>query len=343
MNVAILGAGGIAQKMARTLKGMIAQGNEGVAMHSVASRDGEKALSFAREYGFEKAYGSYEEMLRDPDVDLVYVATPHSHHYEQMMMCLKHGKHILCEKAFTINARQAEEVLALAREKGLYVAEAIWTRYLPSRKMIDDLIAGGAIGKPRMVMANLAYVLDHVERMIRPELAGGALLDLGVYALNFAAMVLGKDVIDIQAVAQMHETGVDMQDSITLTFAGGEMAVLCAAMNCAGDSRGVVYGTKGTLTADNINNPGVITVVPYLKAEETRTYPVPKQITGFEYQVQAAVDAIERGQVECEAIPHDETIRIMKLMDDTRHLGLPVPKRINGQTKPPDPVDPAFF
>ncbi|MFH1511735.1 MAG: Gfo/Idh/MocA family oxidoreductase [Bacillota bacterium] len=318
MNVAILGPGGIAVKMAKTLAGMIAQGNEGVAMYAAASRDGEKALQFAREYGFEKAYGSYEEMLKDPDVDLVYVATPHSHHYEHMKLCLKYGKHILCEKAFTVNARQAEEVLAVARAKGLYVAEAIWTRYLPSRKMITDLIASGVIGEPRIVTANLAYVLDHIERMRKPELAGGALLDLGVYALNFASMMLGKDVADIQTTARMLETGVDMQDSITLTYAGGEMAMLCAAMNCAGDCRGVVYGTKGTLTADNINNPRIITVVPYLKSEETRAYPVPEQITGFEYQVQAAVDAIERGQVECEAMPHAETIRVMRLMDDIR-------------------------
>ncbi|MBN1777380.1 MAG: Gfo/Idh/MocA family oxidoreductase, partial [Clostridiales bacterium] len=250
MNVAILGAGGIAQKMARTLQGMIAQGNQGIAMHSVASRDMEKARSFTNEYGFEKAYGSYEDMLRDPDVDLVYVATPHSHHYEHMMLCLRHGKHVLCEKAFTVNARQAEEVLAAARRKGLYVAEAIWTRYLPSRRMIDDIIKSGAIGKPRMLTANLAYVVDHVERVRKPELAGGALLDLGVYALNFAAMVLGDNIADIQTTAQMADTGVDMQDSITLTFTGGEMAVLCTALNCAGDSRGVVYGTKGTLAAD---------------------------------------------------------------------------------------------
>ena len=318
INVAILGAGYIANKMARTLQGMIDQGNGDVAMHSVAARDGERALQFAREYGFEKAYGSYEEMLSDPDVDLVYVATPHSHHYEHMKLCLKHGKHILCEKAFTVNARQAREITELAQSKGLYAAEAIWTRYLPSRRMIDELIADDAIGTPYMLTANLAYVLAHKERMRRPELAGGALLDLGVYALNFASMVLGRDVVDIQSTAQMLDTGVDLQESITLTYAGGEMAVLCAAMNCRGDSHGVVYGTKGTLTADDINNPMVITVVPMDKPEDTRVYHVPEQITGFEYQVQAAVDAIERGEVECEAMPHAETVRMMQLMDDIR-------------------------
>lgn len=318
INVAILGAGNIAGKMARTLAGMIAQGSEAVAMYAVAARSGERALQFAKEHNFEKAYGSYEEMLRDPDVDLVYVATPHSHHYEHMKLCLAHGKHVLCEKAFTVNARQAEEITAMAREKGLYVAEAIWTRYLPSRKMIGELIAGGAIGTPKLVTANLAYVLEHVERMRKPELAGGALLDLGVYAINFASMVLGGDIVDIQTTAQMLSTGVDMQDSITFTYAGGEMAVLCVAMNCRGDSRGVVYGTKGTLTTDNINNPKVITVTPLNNPGEARIYNAPRQITGFEYEVQAAVDAIEQGKVECEAMPHAETVRVMQVMDDLR-------------------------
>lgn len=318
INIAILGAGGIAVKMSETLQGMIAQGNESIAMHAVASRDTEKAQRFAKEYGFKKAYGSYEAMLSDPDVNLVYVATPHTFHYEHMMLCLKHGKHVLCEKPFTVNARQAGEVFSLARQKRLYVAEAIWTRYLPSRHMIDEIINSGAIGQPHMLTANLSYVLSHKDRMNKPELGGGALLDLGVYVLNFAAMVLGKDVTDIQTAVQMMDTGVDMLESITLSFTGGEMAVLCAAMNCEGDNRGVVYGDKGTLMTDSILNPMVITVRPSDSSKETLTYQAPEQITGFEYEVQAAVDAIERGQVECEAMPHAEILRIIRLMDDIR-------------------------
>ena len=318
INVAILGAGNIADKMARTLAGMIDQGNTEIAMHSVASRDGDRALQFSKDHGFEKAYGSYAEMLRDPDVDLVYVATPHSHHFEHMKRCLEHGKHVLCEKPFTINAQQAQEITSMARDKGLYAAEAIWTRYLPSRRIIDELIASGAIGTPRMVTANLAFVLDYLERMQKPELAGGALLDLGVYPINFVSMVLGKNVVDIQSTAQMLDTGVDLQSGITITYAGGEIAVVCTAMNCCGDNRGVVYGTKGTLSVDTILNPAVITVTPKDTPAQTRTYQVPKQITGFEYEVQAAVDAIEHGDVECEDMPHAETVRVIKMMDDIR-------------------------
>ena len=318
INIAILGAGGIAVKMADTLNGMVAQGNQTLAPYAVAARDAARAAQFAHDHHFQKAYGSYEEMLADPAVQLVYVATPHSHHYDHIRLCLEHGKHVLCEKSFTVNARQAEEVTALAREKGLYLAEAIWTRYMPSRKMIDDLLAQGIIGTPRMLTANLAYPIDHAERIRKPELAGGALLDVGVYTLNFASMVFGDDIATVNSTVQMMETGVDMQDSITLTYKDGKMAVLCAATTCAGDRHGIVYGTSGTLEVDNINNPQRITVTLRDKPDEPLTYTVPAQITGFEYQVQTAIDAIGRGQVECEAMPHSETIRMMRQMDGLR-------------------------
>ena len=318
INIAILGAGNIAVKMAKTLAGMLAQGNTALRMYAVAARDAERAQQFAKEHGFAKAYGSEEEMLSDPEVNLVYVATPHSHHYEHMKRCLNHGKHVLCEKSFTVNARQAEEITNMARQKGLYVAEAIWTRYMPVRRMIDDLLTGGAIGVPRVLTANLAYPLAHIERMRVPELAGGALLDLGVYTLNFASMVFGDRVATVNSTVQMMDTGVDEQESITITYDGGEMAVLCASAAGAGDRRGVVFGTTGTLAADNINNPTTITVTPFDKPDEARTYAVPPQITGFEYEVQAALDGIANGKVECDAMPHAETVRIMRMMDGLR-------------------------
>lgn len=315
---AILGAGNIAQKMADTLAGMIAQGNQAISMYAVAARDEERAKQFAEKYGFEKAYGSYEEMVSDPAVDLVYVATPHSHHYEHMKLCLSYGKHVLCEKAFTVNAKQAEEVIALARSKGLYIAEAIWTRYMPFRKIVERMIADGAIGTPYALFANLAFPIRHVERMYNPQLAGGALLDLGIYAITFASMLFGDDVTSINSVVQMMDTGVDEQENITLTYADGKMAMLFASIKCSGDEHGVVFGTEGTLQIDTLNNPGKIIITPKQDREDVRTYAVPQQITGFEYEVQAAIDAIEQGKVECEAMPHSETIRIMQLMDTLR-------------------------
>ena len=155
-NVAILGAGNIARQMAKTLRLMKARGDK-VELYAVGSRDKARAEAFAQAEGFAKAYGSYEELLRDDGVDLVYIATPHSHHGEQIEQCVTHGKAVLCEKAFTATAAQAERALALAKEKGVLVTEAIWTRYVPMRRMLDELLVSGAIGTPRVLTANLGY------------------------------------------------------------------------------------------------------------------------------------------------------------------------------------------
>ena len=167
-NFAILGAGWIADVMSKTLAGM----REEVHAYAVASRSLEKAQKFAAEHGFEKAYGSYEQMLADPKVDLVYIAVPHSHHYQWTIASLNAGKHVLCEKAFAVNETQAKEMIDLARQKGLLLAEAIWTRYQPARRMIDDLIREGVIGRPEVVTANLDYYITHQERSVEPYLAG---------------------------------------------------------------------------------------------------------------------------------------------------------------------------
>ena len=154
MKIGILGAGHIAGTLANTMN-LMAE----VELYAVASRSLEKAQGFANQYGVQKAYGSYKEMVEDPKVELVYIATPHSHHYEHMKLCIEHGKHVLCEKSFTMNSRQAEEVRKMAQEKGVLAAEAIWTRYMPSRKMINDLVESGMIGKVSMLTANLCYVI----------------------------------------------------------------------------------------------------------------------------------------------------------------------------------------
>ncbi len=312
MNIAILGAGNIAHCMGRTLKGM-----EDATQYAVASRDLGKAEEFAKEYGFIKAYGSYEEMLQDEAVELVYVAVPHSHHYECVKLCLEYGKHVLCEKAFMSNAKQAKEVIELAKEKKCLLAEAIWTRYMPSRKMIQDTIESGAIGKVTSISANLDYVLTHVERMQKPELSGGALLDLGVYTINFAFMVLGTDVKNVVSSAVLSDQGVDLQNSIILTYTNGAMAHLHSNFQALSDRRGMIYGDKGFLEITNINNCEKITRydLDYQVVDEQL---VPEQITGFEYQVRACMRAIQNGEVECSEMPHKEIMRVMELMDSLR-------------------------
>lgn len=312
MKLAILGPGGIARSMAAAAAGL-----DEVELYAVGSRTYEKAKAFADKWGFEKAYGSYEEMLQDPQVELVYVATPHSHHYQYAKMCLEYGKHVLVEKAFTVNAAQAEELMGMARKKGLLLAEAIWTRYMPSRKMIDDLVAGGAIGTVTSLTANLGYVLPHVERMQEPALAGGALLDLGVYPINFALMVFHGEVEKVTSTAVMSPKGIDWMNSITLTFADGKMAVLHSNMLAQTDRQGVINGDKGYIEIQNINNCEEIRVFD-LDRKMTARYDVPEQINGYEYELLSCVKAIREGKTECPEMPHSEILRVMRLMDRIR-------------------------
>ena len=312
MKMAILGAGIIARSMAETINGM-----KEVTSYAIASRDYKKSEAFAKEFGFAKAFGSYEEMLSDPEVDLVYVATPHSLHYEHVKLCLNHGKHVLCEKAFAINSKQTEEMFALAIKKNLLLTEAIWTRYMPLRKTLDDIITSGVIGKVSMLTANLGYVSDHISRLIEPSLAGGALLDLGVYPLNFALMAFGNDIERVISTAVLTDKGVDAQNSITLVYKDGKMAVLNSTILSQTDRKGIISGSKGFLVAENINNCERIRVYD-LNRKELASYEAPKQITGYEYEVTACIKAIEEGKLECAAMPHAETLRVMRLMDSLR-------------------------
>ena len=314
MKVAILGAGNIAGTMATTMKGIK---DSTIVLYAVASRDKKKAEQFAKEYQIEKFYGSYEEMLQDDQIDLVYVATPHSHHYDHMKLCLNYGKHILCEKSFTINEKQAKEIFDLAKEKGVLVTEAIWTRYMPSRKMICDILTSGIIGKVHSLQANLGYELQNIERMIRPELAGGALLDLGVYPINFAMMIFGDNIKAMNSTAVMSEKGIDLMDSITLYWEDNKTAVLHATMMTPTDRRGVIFGEKGYLVVNNINNPESLEVYSG-EHELLKKYEIPKQITGYEYEVYACAEAIKAGRLECEDMTHEQTLAVMKIMDAIR-------------------------
>lgn len=312
MKFSILGPGGIANALAKAVQGI-----DGVESYAVASRNYERAEAFAKKWGFAKAYGSYEEMLEDPEVELVYVATPHSHHYMYAKMCLEHGKHVLVEKAFTVNAAQAKELAALSEEKHLLLAEAIWTRYMPSRKMIDEVVKSGVIGQVTSLTANLGYPLAQVERLQNPELAGGALLDLGVYPINFALMTFHGKVSGVNTTAVLSPKGVDWMNSMTLTFDDGKMAVLHSNMLAQLDREGVIYGNQGFIKVHNINNCEKIQVFD-LERKMTAEYMVPEQINGYEYEVLACKKAIENGAVECEEMPHSETIRVMELMDQIR-------------------------
>ena len=315
MRMGYLGAGNISGQMAAT----VARMGE-VENYAVAARDPERAREFAGRWGFSRAYGSYEELLADPDVDLVYVALPHSHHHRWTIAALEAGHHVLCEKAFAANERQARDMVACARERGLLLAEAIWTRYMPSRKMIDEIVSSGEIGEVTTVAANLGYRVDGSPRMSDPALAGGALLDLTVYPLNFASMVLGNGIRRIAASMVAAPTGVDGQDSVMIEYESGQMASLFSTMYAMTDREGQILGTKGFVTVENINNPQVIRVYASdgLTRELKREVAVPEQISGYEYELLSCKHAIEAGALECPEMPHAETLELMRQMDEIR-------------------------
>lgn len=312
LKVGILGAGHIAQKMATTLMGM-----KEAELYAVAARELSRAEQFADEFHAQKAYGNYEALADDPDIDLIYIATPHSHHFEPARMCLLKGKPVLCEKAFTANAREAEELIRIAQEKQVFLAEAIWTRYMPFSRTIRELTESGIIGKPMMLTASLGYPIAHKERIVRLELCGGALYDLGVYPINFALMTFGNDLEKITSTCMKNEAGVDMQNSITFTYRDGRMAVMQTTAFCASDRQGIISGDKGYLVIDNINNPQQA-VVYNTDHQETGRYTCPPQITGFEYQVLEAAEAIRQGAIEPASMPHAETLRVMRMLDSLR-------------------------
>ncbi|WP_372880486.1 Gfo/Idh/MocA family protein [Psychromonas sp.] len=312
MKIAILGAGSIARTMAYTMDKM-----DDVECYAVAARDHVRAKLFADEFGFEHAYGSYEAMVTDPEVELVYIATPHSYHHEHTRLCLTHGKHVLCEKAFMATAWQAEEVIQLARSRKLLLAEAIWTRYMPMRKILDEVVASGIIGDVYSLTANLGYVINHIPRLADPALAGGALLDVGVYPIHFASMLFKDKIKHIASSAVLTEEGVDAQNNIAITYEDGKMAVLHSSMMALTDRQGVIHGNKGFIAVKNINNCEAIEVYD-LKRNLIQQHQRPPQITGLEYQVEACIKAIRSGEVECPQMPHSEIIRISKLLDQLR-------------------------
>lgn len=312
MNVGIIGAGHIAEKAATTLAAM-----DDMTCLAIGSRSQEKAQAFAGRFGIERAYGSYEELLKDPDIGLVYIATPHSCHFEHARDAILAGKPCLVEKSFMTHATEAAAILALAREKGVFVAEAIWPRYMPVREIGRELLASGIIGEPKMVNASIAYNVSDKERILKPELGGGALLDLGVYLLTFVRMFFDSPVEKLNTTCIKAPTGVDATEDITMVLSDGTMASLQASAWCQGGNEAVVAGTTGYLLFDDLIHPTRISVCRKRHVVE-RVVEMPPEITGFEYQFRACRDAIEAGALEAPQMPHGEILYIMHLMDRLR-------------------------
>ena len=310
--VGTVGAGWIAEKAAITLGGL-----PGFRNYAIASRSEEKARAFAARWGVEKAYGSYSALLEDPDIDLLYVATPHSHHFDITRQALERGIPCLVEKAFMANRNQAQAIVDLSRRKKVFLAEAIWTRYQPAVQMVRDLLREGRIGEVRLITATLGYSMGNKERIMRADLCGGALLDLGVYALNFVRMFCDRPIVSIGSQCVKTPTGMDWSNAISIVLEGGVLANVQSSACCVGDNIGVIAGTEGNIIIDNINNPQTIRIngPDRVFQEELK---VPPQITGYEYQFIACRDALAEGLLEPPQMPLEETLYIMELMDGLR-------------------------
>lgn len=311
-NIGILGLGNIARNMARTVNLM-----EDVNLYAVASRSLEKAVKFKEEYFAEKAYGSYLELLQDERIDLVYIATPHSHHAQLIELAINNNKPVLCEKSFTTNLDQAKKVIELAHQKNIFLAEAIWTRYVPSRFIIEQLLDSGVIGNISLVESNLGYNVADKERIYKKELAGGALLDLTVYPINFSCMFLGSKIKNINSTVIKMGSGVDGIENVTFVYDNGILATFNTSVYSRLSRKGFIYGSKGYLEIENINNPEKISIYDE-QGELVEEIIPPEQITGFEYQVSACFEAIEAGEIEPKQMPHKEILRMMEIMDELR-------------------------
>ena len=230
-------------------------------------------------------------------------------------LCIEYGRPVLCEKAFTWTAEEAAEVLQLAKEKQVFITEAMWVRYMPMFRMLKETVDSGKIGAVTAVTANLGYALLHKERVTRPELAGGALLDLGVYTLNFATGLLGDEPERIETTMVRLITGVDKQEFVNLIYPNGVVAGLFNTMVSVTDRKGFIYGTEGHIEVENINNYEEFRIYNN-QYELTETIRRPEQLTGYEYEVRACHRALLNGQLECEEMPHVHTMRIMHMLDE---------------------------
>lgn len=313
INVAILGTGAIANTLAKAFSQ-----EENACLYAVGSRNLEKSKAFADTYHIPNAYGSYTDAINDKNVDLIYVATPHSMHYEQTREALLAGKNVLCEKPICVNAKQAEELFSLAKEKNLFLSEAMWTRFLPAVKTVQKLLSDGIIGAPKFLTASLAFNASDERRMTDPALAGGMLLDCGIYLITSSVLLFGKDFTDMTSNVILSDENVDLRSVTTLSYPDGKLATLLMLMDCEFEDRMMIGGETGYLAIDVPFNWQNIRVYDKNKAL-VETVELPAQTAGgYEYEVKAVCNAILNGEPYCKEAPPEEILFVLRKMDALR-------------------------
>lgn len=317
----VIGPGRIAAKFAEALSAV-----DGSELHGVASRSRARATAFADRYGAKASYHGYDDLAADDAVDAVYVATPHRFHFENVMLCLKAGKHVLCEKPLAVNETQAAEMVREARARGLVLMEALWTRFLPIYREVRAWLNNGRIGDVRLAHSAFSVQIgrDPNGRLLNMDLAGGALLDLGVYNIAISQWLFGSEPKAVGAVGYLGETGVDEIVSGTLDYGSGRMSQFVCGFLANMDNDLRIYGTRGQI---RIHDPfwGAVTATLTSRGNETTVSRSPAR-NGFEYQIAAVVECIREGRVESDVMPHAHSLANARLMDQIRSkIGLVYP------------------
>lgn len=308
----ILGCGNIAKKFATGLQAL-----DDAELVAIGSRSQENADRFADEFGGDRRHASYEDLASDHDVDAIYVAIPHPYHAENSILCLKNKKPVLCEKPFTLNKRQAEEVVAVSRAENVFLMEAMWTRFLPLMVRVRELLGGDAIGDVRMVQADFGF-RSNVKpegRLFNLALGGGGLLDVGVYAVSFASMILGSPS-SIASSAVIGETGVDEQAGIVFTYPDGQMAVLTCAVRTRTPHEATIMGTDGYIRLHSSFWNG--TKATLHRGADIEEIDEPYPGNGYNLEAAEVARCVRVGKIESDIIPHDESISIIGTLDDIR-------------------------
>ena len=299
----------------------------GFSVAAVGSRTEGAAQEFAERFDIPAAHASYEDLVADESVDIVYVATPHPFHFANTTLALNAGKHVLVEKAFTINAKDAAAIVALAEEKNLVVLEAMWTRFLPHMARLRELIAEGVVGQVRTVIAdhNQSLPSDPTHRLQDPALGGGALLDLGIYPVSFAWDILGKPT-SVTAIASKTPTGVDRQTAIILGYEDGQQALLHTALDTAGPNTASVIGTDGWVAIERVFYEPTAFTVYNTAGDVIERYESQVSDRGMQYQAAEVENLVRAGALAGDILPPSETVGIMETLDEIRaQIGLVYP------------------
>ena len=325
VNWAILAPGRIAHKMAEAMKK--SKGN--INLYAVGSRNLERAKEFAEKWGFEKAYGSYKDLLSDPKVDAVYVANPHSFHFESVMACLEAGKHVLCEKPAACNLEQLNKMIEKAKDKKLFFMEAMWTAFNPCIQKVKKIISEGKIGEIKQIESDFSgrFPFDLKSRMWAPELAGGALLDLGVYNIFYSMIINNFEPIVKHTSSVRMVNGVDAWNSVNLEFKNGVTAHFQSSIDIPSLTNthdSVIFGSKGFIKSYNFNRQEsaevhVYTGDSYSYSNLVEEIKAPFDVNGFEYQVNDATECILNGKIESDVHTFQHSIDLCKMMDTLRN------------------------